>query len=337
LITNPVRPEGPAGQIVTPEPRGETEPVPSGGDAADDPEVWVHPTDPDKSLILGTDKQGGLHVYGLDGKTLQVAGRGLRPNNVDVLYDFTLDGHKVDLAVASLRAEKSRGFKCWRIDQDTRSLVDVTDGGVIKAFGGGEPYGCCTYSSRKSGKAYVFINAKSGTYEQYELRDAGRGKIGATKVRTLEVGSVAEGCVADHELGWLYVAEEGRGVWKYGAEPDAGDKRVRVVKAGERRLTADVEGVRQGAGVSAGLQPGEQHLQGLRAPGRQRVRADHRPEGGPLRQADRHRRHRRQQPPAGVGIPQRAVRGPGRQGRRPGAAELQALRLGGHRRGLVVD
>src|SRR6187551_2490222 len=34
----------------------ETSPVKGFGDAADDPAIWVHPTDPEKSLIFATDK-----------------------------------------------------------------------------------------------------------------------------------------------------------------------------------------------------------------------------------------------------------------------------------------
>jgi hypothetical protein len=36
----------------------ETDPVPHDGEAADDPAIWVHPKDPGKSVILGTDKKG---------------------------------------------------------------------------------------------------------------------------------------------------------------------------------------------------------------------------------------------------------------------------------------
>src|SRR5262249_39446414 len=91
--------------------------------------------------------------------------------------------------------------------------------------------------------SYFFANDKAGAYEQYELTDAGGGKVGAEKVRSFSAGSVAEGCVADDELGWLYVAAESDGVWKYGAEPDAGGDRKRVAKVGENGLTADVEGL----------------------------------------------------------------------------------------------
>lgn len=50
----------------------QTEPVPSQGDAADDPAIWIHPGDPALSLVLGTDKKGGLNVFDLEGKRLQI-------------------------------------------------------------------------------------------------------------------------------------------------------------------------------------------------------------------------------------------------------------------------
>ena len=40
----------------------ETQPVPHSGDAADDPAIWIHPTNTAESIIIGTDKQGGLAV-----------------------------------------------------------------------------------------------------------------------------------------------------------------------------------------------------------------------------------------------------------------------------------
>ena len=101
-----------------PEARAQTAPVPHRGDAADDPAVWIHPRDPGLSLVLGTDKQGGLHSYNMDGSEQQVIADAPRPNNVDVLYGFKLEGRTVDLAVASLQASKkrgSRGVKVWAI------------------------------------------------------------------------------------------------------------------------------------------------------------------------------------------------------------------------------
>ena len=45
-----------AAPVVRPVAVVETTPVPHDGDSADDPAVWIHPTEPGKSLILGTDK-----------------------------------------------------------------------------------------------------------------------------------------------------------------------------------------------------------------------------------------------------------------------------------------
>jgi 3-phytase len=49
----------------------QTDPLPHKSDA-DDPAIWIHPTDPAQSLILGTDKQGGLHSYNIDGSQHQL-------------------------------------------------------------------------------------------------------------------------------------------------------------------------------------------------------------------------------------------------------------------------
>jgi 3-phytase len=149
----------------------------------------------------------------------------------------------VDLAVAGVRAKRSRGAKVWVIDPTTGTLSDVTEGGVFKVFGGGEPYGSCGYKSAKTGRFYFFITNQKGRIEQYRLEDAGNGHIKASLARAFGVGSKAEGCVADDELGHLYVAEEKVGIWKFGAEPEAGEHRTVVAKVGNDGLTSQVEGL----------------------------------------------------------------------------------------------
>ena len=59
----------------------------------------------------------------------------------------------------------------------------------------------------------------------------------------IEVGSQVEGCVADNDLGRLYLGEEDVGIWRYGAEPDSGSSRTLVARVGENGLEADVEGL----------------------------------------------------------------------------------------------
>src|SRR5687768_2353117 len=79
----------------------ETTPVPHAGDAADDTAVWVHPTDPSLSVVIGTDKQGGIGTYALDGQQISFRSADGILNNVDLRYGFPLGGQSVDLVVAS--------------------------------------------------------------------------------------------------------------------------------------------------------------------------------------------------------------------------------------------
>ncbi|MBC8110237.1 MAG: phytase, partial [Verrucomicrobia bacterium] len=56
----------------------------------DDPAIWINSENPEKSLIIGTDKNedGALYVYDLQGKIVadKVIRNLKRPNNVDIDY-----------------------------------------------------------------------------------------------------------------------------------------------------------------------------------------------------------------------------------------------------------
>lgn len=224
----------------------ETQPVRHGGDSADDPAIWVHPTDPAKSVVIGDDKNGGLLVYALDGTQLQEIDGGKHLNNVDVRYGFPLAGkfadgaahEKVDLAGVGNETDRSISF--YKMNPSTRRLEPA---GAIGGLGL-TPYGSCLYRSSKTGKFHYFVNAKSGVTQQWELHDDGKGGVAGSKVREFKVGSIVEGCVADDELGDFYIAEENVGIWKYGAEPDQGDRRVPVDSTGAGgHVKADIEGL----------------------------------------------------------------------------------------------
>jgi 3-phytase len=239
-IASPARDDAPR---ATPKAILETEPVPSQGDAADDPAIWIHPRDPRQSLVLGTDKKGGLNVFDLEGRRIQLVSDSSRPNNVDVLYGFPLEGRTVDLVVAGTRSRSRPGIAFWQIDPDSRRLSEVGAVPAFNVFDGAEPYGSCVYKSPRDHAFYVFVTSKDGAVEQYRLDADGRASIQATRVRTLRVDSTAEGCVADFDLGRLYVAEEDVGIWGFGAEPDSGTSRTLVARVGEHGLAADVEGL----------------------------------------------------------------------------------------------
>ena len=93
------------------------------------------------------------------------------------------------------------------------------------------------------------MNTRDGRIAQMRLADAdGDGLIEGTVVRQWDVGEEVEGCVADDDLGYLYISEEDVAIWKYGAEPTASTStaaRVAVDRpiAAGGRFRPDAEGL----------------------------------------------------------------------------------------------
>lgn len=234
-VASPVSAGEPAPVVMTVTASVETAPVSSLGDAADDPAIWVHPTKRSKSLVIGTDKKGGLNVYDLSGKPRQSLRDG-RMNNVDVRDGFRLGARTVALVTSGNRTDDTLAI--YALDHETRLLTNVAARPIKTATA----YGSCMYRSAKSGSFYYFLANKVGLVEQWELFDNGGGKVDAKKVRDFTVGGQLEGCVADDELGVFYVDEEDVGVWKFPAEPDGGTQGTSVARTGAA-LVPDVEGI----------------------------------------------------------------------------------------------
>lgn len=199
---------------------------------SDDPAIWVHPLQPELSLILGVDKSkdGGLYVFDLNGKMdTSKTFLGLnRPNNIDVAYEFTLGNKKIDIAgITERKAGKMRIF----------SVPDIqpVDGGGIQIFEGeeqNEGMGIAFYTQPESKKIYAIVgrkNGPSGTYLwQYELINEGN-KIGAKVVRKFGKYSgerEIEAIAVDNENGFVYYCDEGVGVRKYYADPIKGNEEI---------------------------------------------------------------------------------------------------------------
>ncbi|MCI0589213.1 MAG: phytase [Planctomycetes bacterium] len=217
----------------------ETEPVPSNGDAADDSAIWVHPTVPSLSLVIGTDKDAGLAVYDLSGTELQFVPDG-DLNNVDLRYGFPLGLAQVALVTSGERSNDV--LAVYAVDPITRMLVNVAARPISLGF---NVYGCCMYRSQDTGDYYFFGTAESGgVVQQWRLFGAASGGVDAELVRAFDVGGNSEGCVADDENGWFFVAEEDGSIWRYGAEPlDPTNNPFEVDSTGGGNLTADVEGL----------------------------------------------------------------------------------------------
>ncbi|WP_084421242.1 phytase [Henriciella litoralis] len=202
----------------------ETDPMIGTGDRADDPAIWINPQDASKSLILGTNKDEGLHVYDLSGKETQFLDVG-RLNNVDV---------RGNLAAAS--NDEFNATSLFTIDPDTGTVTHLRD----VPTGKDEPYGICM--GTLDDNPIVIPTYKDGLIQIWTLR----GET-AELSRSVQVGQFGpkqlEGCVVDDAAGLVFVGEEEHGIWRLDLrDPDSMPEIVDTIAAGNG-LVADVEGL----------------------------------------------------------------------------------------------
>ena len=214
----------------------------------DDPAIWIHPSDPSKSLVIGTDKEegGGIYVYNLEGKILQdkvVTGLH-RPNNVDLAYGLMLAGNPTDFIMTTERNnEDIRAF----------SFPDMKpiDNGGIPVFEGEsdrDPMGISLYKRPTDGAIFAIVGRKSGPRDnylwQYRVEDDGNGAIKLTMERSFGKYSgkkEIEAIAVDATLGYIYYSDEGVGIRKYYADPDKGNEELALF--GQWDFGQDHEGI----------------------------------------------------------------------------------------------
>jgi 3-phytase len=217
-------------------------------DDADDPAIWIHPSDPAKSVIIGTDKgnNGGLYVWDMEGRQIQYIRLG-NPNNVDVRYGMLVGGQRIDIAVTNIRS--TREMKVYRINPNDGTLTDITTSSGIKTPELGDPYGLCLYQRPSDGAMFVIQSTQVGATEnlhQYRLEDDGSGRIKGTYIRAFGNNTIeeyVEGLVVDDELGYVYASDEPNAVRKYYADPDRGNNDQIVAFATGDGIAGDREGL----------------------------------------------------------------------------------------------
>ncbi|MEU4524977.1 phytase [Amycolatopsis sp. NPDC024027] len=209
---------------------------------ADDPAIWVHPRDPERSVVLGTLKKGGLAAFDLGGRTLQLvpAGPGGRFNNVDVVGD---------LAVVSDRGRDR--VRVYRIDPagsaaGAHVLRDVTDPAAAPVFSASESevdeqrtaYGLAAGRDPHTGVRWVAVTRRHETrVALLRLVDRPGGTVGTAPIATVDLpstfrlpdgsawspceepgeGPQLEGSVLDGRV--LYTAQEDVGIWRIPLTP----------------------------------------------------------------------------------------------------------------------
>lgn len=218
-------------------------------DDPDDPAIWIHPADPSRSLVLGTDKHklnGGVYVFTLDGKidTARTKTGMRRMNNIDVAYGFSLGGRPTDLAVATER-DRNR-LRVFRLPS-----MELVDAGGIEVFTDDSlrhPMGIALYTRPRDGALFAIVGRKDGPregyLEQYRLQDAGNGMVTGVRVRRFGRYSgkkEIEALAVDNEKGYLYYCDEQAGIRKYHADPDRGDEELAFF--GQQDFLEDNEGI----------------------------------------------------------------------------------------------
>jgi len=247
------------------QPKIQTEAVP---DDADDPSIWIHPTDPAQSLIIGTNKHaapsGGLYVFGLDGKIKQIIAGLDRPNNVDVESGFPLGGTTVDIAVTT-----ERNKRCLRVFAiENGVLRDLAPAG-LPVFEGqegesGAPMGIALYKRPRDGAIFAVVSRKTGPAQgylwQYRLTSDQNGALRAEKVRELGrfsgTGEI-EAVAVDDELGAIYYSDEGAGYRKWAADPDDARAAQELAIFGADSPNDKLGGDREGIAVVSGDASGQ--------------------------------------------------------------------------------
>lgn len=217
----------------------ETDPVASSEDAADDPAIWINPSDTAQSLVIGTDKQFGLESYDLFGARQQRLAMG-RTNNVDLRH-LKNDPNWSAIAAASNRSSNS--ISLVLIDHD--GALHWLKSAEVQT-GLTEPYGLCMY--RDDAGLQVFINDKDGRYQQWLLQTQlepalADSVINSQLVREFKVNSQPEGCTADDAARRLFVGVEAEGVYWVEAESDNPSTAHLIAPVDSEILAADVEGM----------------------------------------------------------------------------------------------
>lgn len=213
----------------------ETQAVSAAGDAADDPAIWVAPQ-ADQSLVIATQKQGGLYVFDLAGKIVQEAPGGL-PNNVDLRAEFPWTEGASPLVGASDRSDNS--IVLWHFDATARKLDPSPRARIATGFA--EVYGFCL---GRAGANWVAVaTSTAGDVGVWNISLDAQGKPQGVRIANFKLSSITEGCVVDDGNGAFYIAEENVGIWRVPMGDETGEQKKLIDKVGAGRLVADVEGL----------------------------------------------------------------------------------------------
>jgi 3-phytase len=207
-------------QFATIQPYTQTSCVP---DKSDDCAIWVHPSTPELSIIIGSNskKQGALYAWDLQGKKLFSTPVQNHPTHLDIRYQFILKGKKIDIVACSLR--DTNNIKIFSINSNTQQLQDITTKDGIATGFNHDTHGFALYQRPKDGALFAFVSSSSSAQiHQIQLLDDGNGKIKGNLVRSFGKGTIqghANDLCVDDNLGYIYCVDKRNRVIKFSSDP----------------------------------------------------------------------------------------------------------------------
>ena len=209
----------------------ETEPVFAGDDAADDMCVLENFNNPEKSLIISSDKKYGIIVYDLDGVKLYDYEVG-RINNVDILPSRSIQNKYI--VAGTNRTYNSIDIYSFNSKGELENLILRKEIPSLK-----DVYGVTFY--RDEFNTYLFISDKKGNVEQWSYNnDEVNSEV--KFVRKLRFSSLVEGLVADESKGKIYIGQERKGIWEFNAFPSF-DSQKKLIFKKSKNFKPDFEGL----------------------------------------------------------------------------------------------
>ena len=222
----------------------ETESVSSIGDAADDPAIWFNQANPTKSLIFGTDKRKGIHVYDIYGKELSFSELGAT-NNIDL----RVIGKNVHMVISN-RSSSTLGYWIFQesglfeyflenpINAFTEDIThyhleaNMNVYGVCMGFVNGLPFAALTEEEGPTIQVWNLISKE--VFGEINIID--------DEEDAPKSGNEAEGCVFDDENSRLLISREGSKGYLKAYESDS-LQMIEVVDSRDGNIIGDPEGV----------------------------------------------------------------------------------------------
>lgn len=231
------------------EPKLRTEKTPND---TDDPAIWFNKTNPEESLVFGTDKDelnGGVYAFDLKGKIINEKSlTGLSyPNNVDVSYGFKLNDFSSTDLIAFTEREKNQ-IRVFSVPD-----MKMLDEGGFKVFEDDsliqnrKPMGIAFYNNIEEDKTYIIVSRKEGPINnylyQYQLIS---DSLGVKTKLIRKFGKFSgkkeiEAIAVDNELGYIYYSDEDHCIRKYYANPEKGNEELACF--GADYFERDIEGI----------------------------------------------------------------------------------------------